>query len=430
MVKDHSQRYQLANALHDRPFPAIQAPSQVAFLALLTGPAPHRDLSAERAHLLMLLDRHGAAHPAPDATHYFGAIGRHFLKWESHSEFVTYTIITEGEALRPFDPVEFDVFPPDWLDAAPGERITSMLIHVAKTPEIESLTRDLKDWFVPESLAVSYVVDQSAVIASDFRIDSAGHVRFALFVAPNVGVQRVGRIMQRICEVETYKTAALLGYLRAQRLMRDLGGMDAQLTQLVLEMSDLEVAPEATLAALLPLAARLEQETADVSYRFGATRAYEAIVTQRISVLREERLKGHQTLAEFMMRRFDPAMRTTQAASRLLQSMSDRALRAGDLLRTRVDVERSAQNQAILQSMDKRADLQLRLQETVEGLSVVAVSYYTVNLLMYVLAPFAAAYGVNKAWLVTGLVPIVMLCVWAGVRRVKGRISKRHSSDF
>lgn len=426
MVQDHPQRYQLASALHDRPFPAVKAPSQVAFLALHTGAAPTRDRAAERVHLLELLDRHGAAHPPPNATHYFGAIGRHFLKWESHSEFVTYTLITEGRAARPFDPVGFDGFPPDWLEKASGVRLTSILIHIEKMPEMSDLPTVLQEWFVPESLAASYVLDKSAIIASDFRIDDAGHTRVAMFVDPEVGVNRIGRIMQRICEIETYKTAALIGYLRAQRLMRDLGEIDAQLSDLVRKMSQEDAAPDDTLAALMPLAAKLEQETADVSYRFGATRAYEGIVTQRISILREERFLGRQTLSEFMMRRFDPAMRTTEAAGKLLQSMSDRALRAGELLRTRVDVERSAQNQSILTSMDKRADLQLRLQETVEGLSVVAVSYYGVNLLAYMLAPFAKEVGISKMWLTAGLVPIVMLAVWAGVKRVKARISQGH----
>ncbi len=103
-------------------------------------------------------------------------------------------------------------------------------------------------------------------------------------------------------------------------------------------------------------------------------------MNQRIDVLREERFEGRQTFGEFMMRRFDPAMRTVKATERRLQAMADRAMRAGDLLRTRVDVERSAQNQKLLESMDRRADLQLRLQKTVEGLSVVAISYYAVNL--------------------------------------------------
>src|SRR3546814_18423991 len=56
---------------------------------------------------------------------------------------------------------------------------------------------------------------------------------------------------------------------------------------------------------------------------------------------------------------------------------------ASNLLRTRVDIELEAQNRDVLMSMNRRARLQLRLQETVEGLSVVAISYYVVGLVGY-----------------------------------------------
>ena len=97
-------------------------------------------------------------------------------------------------------------------------------------------------------------------------------------------------------------------------------------------------------------------------------------------MLREERFQGRQTFREFMMRRYDPAMRTVKSTEEWLSARTNRVTRAGNLLRTRVDVERSAQNQSLLESVDRRADLQLRLQKTVEGFSVVAISYYAVSL--------------------------------------------------
>ena len=105
-----------------------------------------------------------------------------------------------------------------------------------------------------------------------------------------------------------------------------------------------------------------------------------------------------------MTRRFDPAMRTGthsgDDAAVAGYSPTDDIIsvgsRAADLLRTRIDVERSAQNQELLASMDKRADLQLRLQRTVEGLSVVAISYYAVNLVSYMSFPFAEPIGISK----------------------------------
>ena len=123
-----------------------------------------------------------------------------------------------------------------------------------------------------------------------------------------------------------------------------------------------------------------------------------------------------------MMRRYQPAMRTVNATQTRLSALSERAMRTGDLLRTRVDVERSAQNQALLESMDKRAALQLRLQHTVEGLSVVAISYYAVSLAGYLLYPLTAATGISKGMLTAAITLPVVALVWLLVRRIRRRI--------
>ena len=419
-IQDHTLRYTLANELHARPFPSLEAPCRAAYLAIKQ---PHnaaaRDRGADLKHLTDLLDRYAAPHPQPGATHYFGTIGKHQLKWESHTEFVTYTIFGNGVAEKPFDAATFNMFPDDWLAQAPGVRMTSALIRVEELAGDDGVADKIADWFVPESLAVSRVLDDTAIIASDFRIDAQGHMRMAVFARPDTGARRIGRIVQRICEIETYKTMSMLGLARVRDLGPRLGAADTELTQLIEQMAGETVDADKTLRSLLSVAADLEKILAQSSFRFGATGAYEALVNQRIEVLREERFEGRQTFGEFMMRRFDPAMRTVKATERRLQSMANRAAQAGNLLRTRVDVDRSAQNQRLLESMDKRADLQLRLQRTVEGLSVVAISYYAVNLAIYVLGPVGRGAGVSSILLTAIVTPIVVLGVWAVIRRIR-----------
>ncbi len=422
-LEDHPLRYPLAGELHARPFPTVTAPGHAAFLAIKQpSDAATRDRALDAGHLTALLDRFGAPHPQPGATHWFGEIGRHRLKWESHTEFVTYTLLGDGVAERPFDPRSFEAFPEDWLERAPGVRITSALVRVERRPAVEEVRRRLDEWFVGESLAVSRVLDDGATVAGDFRIDPGGHVRFAVFADDALGERRLGRIVQRLCEVETYKAMSMLGLARVRAMGAEMAEIDADLTALMDEMTGDLARPEETLRALLGSASRLEAMLARSSFRFGASKAYEALVHQRIAVLREERLDGRQTFAEFMSRRYDPSMRTVQAAERRLQAMADRGMRAAELLRTRVDVQRSAQNQALLESMDRRADAQLRLQSTVEGLSVVAISYYAVSLALYLLAPLASEGRVEEAWLAALVVPPVVLGVWWMVRRIRRRI--------
>ena len=422
-IKDNELRYQLANELHARPFPTLKAPCRAAYLAIKQPEdAAARDRAVDREHLIALLDRFGAKHPQPGATHYFGDIGRFQLKWESHTEFVTYTIFGHGVADTPFDATTFGMFPEDWLAEAPGERITSALVRVEVCKDEKELPGKLEAWFVPESLAVSRVLDNAGIIAGDFRIDSGGHMRFALFAQPDMGARRIGRVVQRICEIETYKSMSMLGLSRARALGSGLGRMNDELTRLMSDMRGTGARSEDTLNDLLAVSAELESTLAQSAFRFGATGAYDALVNQRIAVLREERFQGRQTFAEFMMRRFDPAMRTVKSVEEQLKTMSERAERAANLLRTRVDVERSAQNQELLASMDRRADLQLKLQKTVEGFSVAAISYYAVNLVSYLTYPLAKSAGIEGKLHLAILTPIVLLLVWFVVGRIRRNV--------
>jgi len=422
-IPDHPLRYALTGELHARPFPNVKAPQVVAFLAIKQAGdavARDRDRGADMAHLVALLRHYGAPLPDPGATHYYGAMGRFHIKWEQHTEFVTFTAFGEDLSERPFDPAEFDVFPPDWLSDAPGQRLTSSLLRLMPRPaKSDDILLQLREWFVPESLAVAEVLEGAAVVAGDFRIDPAGHSRFAVFVSEQTGTRRIGRIIQRLLEIETYKTMSMLGFA----LTREMGGrvnkMDRQISDLMARMTAHESKPEATLDALLDVSVELENTVAQTAFRFAGTAAYKAIVDERIVALRETRFEGRQAFGEFMMRRYEPAMRTVVSMEQRLERMSARALRASDLLRTRVDVERSAQNQAILESMDKRADLQLRLQHTVEGLSVVAISYYAVSLVGYLLYPVAGVLGISEGVL-KGLVTLpVILAVWLSVRKLR-----------
>lgn len=423
MTTDHPLRYALVNELHARPFPALTAPCVAAYVAIKEPmEAQNRDRGADRAHLLALLDRHASAHPQPDATHFSGPLGRADVKWESHTEFVTYSAFTPGLSARAFDPAEMEVFPEDWIEVAPGKRVAAVLIRVEEMEDETAMLDKLEAWFVPESLAVARVIEGAALIAGDFRIDPAGNMRFAVFVRPDTGARRIGRIVQRLCEVETYRAMSMLGLMRARGLTGRLNALDPRLSALVSGLDGVSRPAEAALHELLAISAELESLAVQHSFRFGATGAYEAIVNQRIAALREERVQGRQTFGEFMMRRYDPAMRTVKSAEARLGSMAERAQRAAELLRTRVDVERSAQNQKLLESMDRRADLALRLQHTVEGLSVVAISYYAVSLAGYVVYPLVEELGVSKGVAMAVLTPLVVLGVWGALRRIKARM--------
>ena len=157
-IADHPLRYTLVNELHARPFPSLEVPCHAVYVAIKEPvDAANRDREKDRDHLLALLDRNGSPHPQPDATHFSGPIGKADLKWESHTEFVTYSAFSKGVSDRPFDPAEAEVFPEDWLAAAPGTRICSVLIRVEYMPE--------DDAQIMEKLPVGRGMDAAVALA-------------------------------------------------------------------------------------------------------------------------------------------------------------------------------------------------------------------------------------------------------------------------
>jgi uncharacterized membrane-anchored protein len=239
--------------------------------------------------------------------------------------------------------------------------------------------------------------------------------------------RQAGRYVQRILEIETYRIMALLSLPLARESSPRIRMVDETLADIAGKMSnkDGKYKDADLLEELSGLAAEIEAISARNSYRFGATRAYYAIVQQRLEELREGRLEGLPTLSETIERRMAPAMKTCDHTSNRQHSLSQRVSRVASLLRARVEVELEKQNQAVLEAMNKRAELQLRLQETVEGLSVVAISYYLIGLLGYG-AKGAKALGVPlDPALVTGIgVPVVAVLLWAALRKTKKLLMK------
>ena len=155
-------------------------------------------------------------------------------------------------------------------------------------------------------------------------------------------------------------------------------------------------------------------------YRFGASRAYFEIVEERLAALSEVAVPGYCTWQDFLRRRIAPAMRTRQSVKERQAKLSDNLTRTISLLRSWIDIELQRQDRDLLASMNNRARLQLRLQQTVEGLSVAAISYYVVGLLAYLLKGIPGVHDMVAPELaIAVLVPVVLFAIWWTVRRIR-----------
>jgi len=417
-------RKQLTDELHARPHEQIAAPARIAHLALLTGEAAV-SVAKDHAHLADLCDRFDVARPPPNAKHFAADFGPFHLRWERHTEFTCYTVVAGGPFDDPFRAPPCELLPADWLEAVPGETLVAAALAFAAEETIENGVF-AAGWFARESLCCSQVSDGMGTVWSDFRIHEDGFSRF-LVVDHGLTQRRAGRLIQRILDIETYRTMALLALPVARRIAPDIARIDGTLTDLSATLARMTGADDerGLLDRLTGLAAEMEALQAATSYRFGAARAYEALVEARISELREARIAGWQTFGEFMSRRFAPAMRTCHSAARRLDQLSPRVVRASTLLRTRVDIELEDQSQELLTSVERSARRQVRLQQTVEGLSVAAISYYLLGLIAYGAAALEGVFPAVSPKIAAGVaLPFVVAGVWLGVRHLR----KRHIS--
>lgn len=422
----HPLRDSLYDELHARPFQVVSTPQQISHLAFKAQPG---ELDAACALLTDLCRRFDAQPPDPEAPFHQQRLGEFVVRWERHMEFYSMTFLRPClPAGDPFARPVVELLPGDWLASLPGQAVAAFHLVLAG-PETVIETEVLSRWFEGHRLVASQPKNGQAFLCTAFKLHSDG---FGRFLIQNRGLSdyQSGRLVQRIVEIETYRLLAQLSLPLAKRLAPELADMDQDLAEMLGQLSRCEEGEETQnkrnlLERLSQLSARLETFRAETNYRFGATRAYHDLVVTRLQNIREEPVEGHMTLIEFMTRRLTPGLRTCQSVQARMEDLSRRIERAGDLMRTRVNLTLQEQNRGLLAAMNRRGRLQFRLQETVEGLSVVAISYYLVGLCGYLLNGLPlVAWQMNKGVVQALSVPFVVAGTWWLIQRLKHRLIK------
>jgi len=421
VLRSHPDRAAVAAEMHTRPPPALTAPVRVSHLALMSG---REGAAAERALLVELCGAYSALPPADDALHHVARLGELELRWERHTEFSTYIFVRSGNFDHPFTEPAIELVARRWLERLPGRLVAANHVVVLSDDAPMPDRAELSRLFEGHHLLSGRVQGEQVRLWTCLRVHADG---FGRFLIKNAGYDaaRLGRLVQRVLELETYRLTALLGLVQARRLGEALEDMEQRLLQLTVGMTDVDDAhvERRLLDELSTLAAEHARFAADTAYRFGATRAYAELVGERLARLQLERNDDMEIMSSFIERRFEPAMRTCRAVEGRMEGLGVRLARAADLLRTRVDLALQEQNQKLLVSMDRRAKMQLRLQQTVEGLSVAAVSYYILGLWSYLLELATPTLDDRAIGIATGLaVPVVVAAVWFGVRRLRARL--------
>jgi len=382
---EHPLRSRILAEVHARPSLPIEGAERIVHFAFTIDQAAA--LTAREALNAFCVD-HACPPPAPEAKQHRVELPAVVLRWELHGEFITYSWEFSQEAPRPgFNDARQSAFHPrsnqllgfTRLLPQPGPLLVAADLHLLQEGQIDESWPDL---FEPSRLAASEVMRGAAIAATDFHPDASGFVRL-LVLNRRLTSREAGSLVRWLLEVETYRTLALLGLPEAETISPTIRRVEAELPVLLQQIRQgegLEASRE-LLHQLTALAAELETGAANSLYRFGATRAYHELVRHRLDAIGEEPLPNLPSLAAFLGRRFEPAMRTCASTEARQQNLSQELARAAQLLRTRVQVELESQNKDLLSGMNDRSQLQLKLQQAVRWVSIAATTYYLLTLL-------------------------------------------------
>ncbi|ACB94883.1 DUF3422 family protein [Beijerinckia indica] len=429
----HPLRGRVLAEVHARPFVAFEGSKRFLHFAFLTN---QEAVAKARVALEIFCLERAAPPPAPEARHHRVVLSPAILRWEQHGEFTTYTWEFPEDAENTPAAGKDTAFRPNADELAgvmrqlpqPGPLMVAVDLHFLPETKAGEIYRHV---FSPDQLIAAEVENQAAMVATDFQPDAFGFVRLLVLdrkLTPN----QAGALTQRLLEVETYRTLALLGLPEAQEIGPSLRRIETELPLLMSEMrfSDGMAANQHLLHRLTALAAELEAGAAHSAYRFGATRAYHELMSVRLTSIGEKAISDLPTLTAFLARRLTPAIRTCLATETRQENLSQKLSRAAQLLRTRVEIDLESQNGDLLRKMNDRVRLQLQLQQTVEGLSIAAITYYIASILHLVFeglhhGPQEWELAFDPAFATAAAVPVILAFVTWLVLRIR----RHHSED-
>lgn len=401
----YPHRDAIVSEVHARPFQNIEAPISMMQVAVLYD---DREPEEIEARVFEVIQEAGFAVDPEKHGYLFCSKGDQGIRYEPHNDFYTLTLY-QYEGTEPID------LPPLWREHLPGALLIGVQVLLRKQGD------DFYGWaaqhFGSHQLTSSSVIGGAALICTDFHLQPDCGMSRILVEDKHLRLPQAGRLLQRLCEIETYRHTALLTLSRARDMMPKLTELDHQLASIAQRTGVDD--PQTLLSELMALSGHVESLSAATANDFAASEAHFAMVELRIRELREVRVEGLQMVEEFMDRRLDPARRTCRSASARLDNLSTRIARTTQLIRSQVDLAIEQQNRDLLESMNRRSRRQLRLQAKLEGLSVIILTYYFYDLVDTALKNVLPE-GDLRSWTVFTLtlsLPLVVLFLYWAVRR-------------
>lgn len=407
---EHQYRRLLDAETHARPVLPMTPPVRIRRLAFMS--------ANDGADLRALHTQMGiVAGVTPDGPTWARQLafehGGRQVTWELHNEFATMTWSGAAD---------------DW-DAKPEgiglELHEDLLLVFATRIDVmpsDTVSEAALSGFDPLSLCYSSIFDGGAEAATDFHLDKDGFTRFEV-AAGRSGALRIGVIVRRLLEIETYRTMALIGLPLAREMGGRVASYEAQLAGIMQRVGEGDSAEdhEQSLAALHKLSVEIGRTVEETSFRFAATQAYGEVLAERLLRLREKAIGEFTTIERFLNNRAQPALATCKAMEKRLVALTQKVQRSIELLDARITLSIQTQNRSVLDAISQTGRSQFRLQLTVEGLSIIAISYYALGILGYIFEGLHEVLPFSKGEMLAVSAPVVVLLVFFGIRRLRKR---------
>jgi len=372
----------------------------------------------ERAHWVKLCRDSRRSLPVDgQSSHAISINGGSFI-WQQHSEFSTYTLFVPGAFSEPFADLFYNRIPDAWLEAIPGKVLRRVKLALYAKGQAEAAQRAVEQYFTPVNRVSSVVQGGGAQIWTNFKIhrDNFGHM---LVLMNGSGRGSTGRLVQQLLEMGHYRKLTLLGLPVAHQARGLMDEVEDQLASIVEQLKDNQIGHDQALNQLVSITVEAEMISSLIDSRLAATKAYYQLTCDRLRELREERVEGEMTLADFTARRLKPSFRTCESVSERHRDLCRRLERVYSLLQIKTSTTMAKQSRDLLSSMDQRVALQVKMQRLVESVSVIVISYHVVALINAELDSLYQQQWIPDPSAVHGLlIPIVLLGSWGILRRI------------
>lgn len=435
LPQDHAERHRLNDELHARPPVALWPNEHVLYLALVETAGKRlqeevliRDLcDSLGGSSCPLLQGNNIEFDVPVSQTEDPQSGnalRFRVKYERHSEFSSWWFFQQTASNDIHQTTEFVCDLAQWINRLPGKLLVALNIRVCQVDAFPSV-HDIAPYFTGNTVVGGLIAHESGAAYTDFRIDGSGRSRM-LFLNRNMGSRQAGRQLQGLVEIETYRMMALLALPDVQDAFPLLSREEQALIEVSRQLASTSNGDEDQSRDLIlqqeisRISSAIEALSSRTQFRLSASDAYFELVNKRIADLNESNLSGIQGFGEFMERRLLPAMKTCRTFAQRIRETSHRVSRISQLLQTRVEIARETQNSQLLASMEKRSKHQLHLQQAVEGLSIVAISYYGIGIAGYVFKAMKTMGLLQDVELATGIAtPLILLSVAFLTRKIR-----------